>query len=145
VRVSAIVVQGASETLYTASPGVQGGLWGAAMGQVILPEPPNGLELREAALCASCPAARATAHTFSRILAGKRRSNFPHASRVSCSESLCGKPEIANRVPTHSPGRAPAIHSGPTSGSIRASPKGQVPTGPTFHTVWRVVMRRSPL
>ena len=44
---------------------------------------PNGLEL-------SCPAARATAHSFSRILAGKSRSNFPHASRVSCSELLGG-------------------------------------------------------
>jgi len=43
----------------------------------------NGLEL-------SCPAARATGHSFSRILAGKTRSNFPHASRVSCSELLCG-------------------------------------------------------
>jgi len=42
----------------------------------------NGLEL-------SCPAARATPHSFSRILAGKSRSNFPHASRVSCSELLC--------------------------------------------------------
>jgi len=42
---------------------------------------PNGLEL-------SCPAARASAHSFSRNLAGKSRSNFPHASRVSCSELL---------------------------------------------------------
>jgi hypothetical protein len=41
----------------------------------------NGLEL-------SCPAARATARTFSRPLAGKPRSNFPPASRVSCSELL---------------------------------------------------------
>ena len=45
--------------------------------------PPNGLEL-------SCPAARATAHPFSRILAGEARSNFPSASRVSCSEVLGG-------------------------------------------------------
>jgi len=43
----------------------------------------NGLEL-------SCPAARATVDSFSRIPAGKSRSNFPHASRVSCSELLCG-------------------------------------------------------
>jgi hypothetical protein len=43
----------------------------------------NGLEL-------SCPAARATVAPFSRILTGKARSNFPHASRVSCSELLCG-------------------------------------------------------
>jgi hypothetical protein len=42
---------------------------------------PNGPEL-------SCPAAQATPHSFSRILAGKPRSNFPHASRVSCSELL---------------------------------------------------------
>jgi hypothetical protein len=43
--------------------------------------PPNGLEL-------SCPAAQATAPPFSRIPAGKSRSNFPHAGRVSCSELL---------------------------------------------------------
>jgi hypothetical protein len=43
----------------------------------------NGLEL-------SRPAAQATHHPFSRNLAGKSRSNFPHASRVSCSELLCG-------------------------------------------------------
>jgi hypothetical protein len=43
--------------------------------------PPNGLEL-------SCPAAWATAHPFSRIPAGESRSNFPLASRVSCSELL---------------------------------------------------------
>ena len=42
----------------------------------------NGLEL-------SCSAARAAAHSFSRNLAGKAGSNFPHASRVSCSELLC--------------------------------------------------------
>ena len=41
----------------------------------------NGLEL-------SCPAARATVHPFSRNLAGQSPSNFPHASRVSCSELL---------------------------------------------------------
>ena len=35
-----------------------------------------------------CPLLRATAHSFSRILAGKSRSNFPLASRVSCSELL---------------------------------------------------------
>ena len=44
---------------------------------------PNGLEL-------SCLAARATVHPFSHILAGNVPSNFPHASRVSCSELLCG-------------------------------------------------------
>ena len=54
----------------------------------LLPGTPNGLELREAALWASCPAARATLHSFSRILAGKARSNFPPASRVRCSESI---------------------------------------------------------
>jgi len=43
----------------------------------------NGLEL-------SCPAARATVGAFSRNLAGKSRSNFPHASRVSCSELFGG-------------------------------------------------------
>jgi hypothetical protein len=39
----------------------------------------------------SCPAARATVHSFSRIAASKSRPNFPHASRVSCSE-LLGSP-----------------------------------------------------
>ena len=47
---------------------------------------PNGLEL-------SCPAARATVDSFSRIPAGKSRSNFPLASRVSCSE-LLGMPQV---------------------------------------------------
>jgi hypothetical protein len=42
---------------------------------------PNGFEL-------SRPAAQATVDSFSRILAGKSRSNFPRASRVSCSELL---------------------------------------------------------
>src|SRR3990172_6390374 len=41
----------------------------------------NGLEL-------SRPAARATVHPFSRILAGNGRSNLPLASRVRCSELL---------------------------------------------------------
>jgi hypothetical protein len=44
---------------------------------------PNGLEL-------SCPAARATAHPFSRHLPGKEPTNLPHASRVSCSALLGG-------------------------------------------------------
>jgi hypothetical protein len=44
---------------------------------------PNGFEL-------SCPAARATVDSFSHILAGKTRSNFPPASRVRCSELLGG-------------------------------------------------------
>ena len=44
--------------------------------------PSNGLEL-------SCPAARATAHAFSRNSASKARPKFPPASRVSCSEWLC--------------------------------------------------------
>ena len=54
--------------------------------------PPNGLEL-------SCPAARARAHPFSHIPAGKSRSNFPHASRVSCSE-LLGSAEAASHFRT---------------------------------------------
>jgi len=66
---------------------------------------------------------------------------FSAASRVSCSERLCENPEFANRVPTGGQDRAPAKHSGPISVSIPASPKGQVPTGPTFHTAWRIVGR----
>ena len=46
------------------------------------------------------------------------------------SERLCENPEFANRVPTGNQDRAPAKHSGPTSVSIRASPRGRVPTGP---------------
>jgi len=49
----------------------------------------NGLEL-------SCPAAQATSSPFSRNSAGKSRSNFPHASRVSCSELFGG---LARMVP----------------------------------------------
>ena len=49
----------------------------------------NGLEL-------SCPAAQASVHSFSRILAGKARSSFPPASRVSCSELFGG---LARMVP----------------------------------------------
>jgi hypothetical protein len=37
---------------------------------------PNGLEL-------CCPAARAMARSFSRVLAGKAQSNIAHASGVS--------------------------------------------------------------
>jgi len=48
---------------------------------------PNGLEL-------SCPAARASAHSLSRMLAGQASSNFPHASRVSCSELLGGQQDL---------------------------------------------------
>jgi len=57
---------------------------------VILVVLPNGLEL-------SCPAARATAHSFSRIPAGNEPSNFAHASRVSCSELLGGFLELWTR------------------------------------------------
>ena len=54
---------------------------------------PNGLEL-------SCLAARAPHHPFSRNSAGKSPPNFPHASRVSCSE-LLGSPEVpGERVPS---------------------------------------------
>ena len=45
--------------------------------------PPNGLEL-------SCPAARGTLLPLYGNLAGNSSSNFPHASRVSCSELLAG-------------------------------------------------------
>jgi len=46
--------------------------------------PPNGLEL-------SCPAARATAHSFSRILAGKASQTFrtpAGSAAASCSAAL---------------------------------------------------------
>jgi hypothetical protein len=45
--------------------------------------PPNGLEL-------SCPAAQATLPPLYGNLAGNASSNFPLASRVSCSELLGG-------------------------------------------------------
>jgi hypothetical protein len=53
------------------------------------PQPPNSLEV-------SCPAAQATVHPFSRNSAGKARSNFPPASRVSCSE-LLARPDTPPR------------------------------------------------
>jgi hypothetical protein len=59
----------------------------------------NGLEL-------SCPAAQTTVDPFSRIPAGKARSNFPHASRVSCSELLDGIP------PRYRPRSSGAIQPG---------------------------------
>jgi len=50
------------------------------------------------AFCAgSCPAARATVRSFSRILAGKARFNFPHASRVS------RRPSTSWHRPPHRP------------------------------------------
>jgi hypothetical protein len=46
----------------------------------------------------SRPAVRATAYPFSRILAGKERSNFPHASRGGpiwpASEGLEDRPDL---------------------------------------------------
>ena len=47
------------------------------------PEPPNGLEFR-------CPVARALFQSLYGNSAGSTSSNSPHASRVSCSESLGG-------------------------------------------------------
>ena len=41
---------------------------------------------------------------------GQDTANFPHASRVSCSERLCENPEFANRVPTSTP-RAWGAHA----------------------------------
>jgi hypothetical protein len=70
-------------------------LWGAKQERVrmwSLPEAllrPNGLEL-------SCPAAQALPRSFSRIMAGLSPSNFPHASRVSCSELLGGEENRAS-------------------------------------------------
>jgi hypothetical protein len=59
------------------------------VGQTADPMRANGLEL-------SCPAARASPHSFSRNLAGMSRFIFPHASRVSCSELLGGDYHIHN-------------------------------------------------
>jgi len=56
---------------------------------------PNGLEL-------SCPAARATLPPFNGILAGNTSSNFPPASRVSCSELFGGSlPGSVDRSECH--------------------------------------------
>jgi hypothetical protein len=92
-----------------------------------------------------------------RQLGRRGTSTYPPASRVSrrpfvpdvttgilvsvqgFSERLCEKPRFANRVPTHRPSRALTRCTKPTSRGIRASATGQAPTGPTFHTVWRVV------
>jgi hypothetical protein len=72
----------------TNNPATSGRILGRVVFMMMLPFPwslelPNGLEL-------SCPAAQATLDPFSRNLAGKSRSNLPHASRVSCSELLGG-------------------------------------------------------
>ena len=68
-----------------------GGLRGRQVGQRLFgprakkggwwPGPLNGLEL-------SCPAAQTTVDSLWHILTGRSPSNFPHASRVSCSELL---------------------------------------------------------
>ena len=68
-------------------------------------------------------------------------SNLPHASRVSCSERLCENPEFANRVPTSTP-RAWGAHADRPHFLLPSMPfLGWRPTGPRFHTVWRVVRR----
>jgi len=72
----------------------------------------NGLEL-------SCPAAQATPPSFSRIPAGKSRSNFPHASRVSCSELLAG----AKRCPAWVASSAVAVLN-PEAGRTRGCGTG---------------------
>ena len=89
----------------------------------------NGLEL-------SCPAARARAHSFSRILAGKSLSNFPHASRVSCSELLCVRERQATRrratVPRPQTPPAPHSRSPPPdfAGSVSWPLSGLAPPAP---------------
>jgi len=57
---------------------------------------PNGLAL-------SCPAARASPPTLYGNSAGNTSSNFPHASRVSCSELLGGKGFDSGQAITSTP------------------------------------------
>ena len=51
---------------------------------------PNGLELCEAALWASCPVTQALPQSLYGNSTGNASSSFPDASRVSCSEVLGG-------------------------------------------------------
>jgi hypothetical protein len=66
-------------------------------------------------LCGKLPGGSGNAALILAQLGGQGVSNFPHASRVGCSERLCENPKIANRVPTGGQDRAPAMYSGPTS------------------------------
>jgi len=59
-------------------------------GEQVHPGPPNGLEL-------SCPAAQATLPPLYGNSTGNTSSNFPHASRVSCSELLGGRHVFSDR------------------------------------------------
>jgi hypothetical protein len=88
--------------------------------------PPNGLEL-------SCPAARASPHPFSRILAGQSPPNFPHASRVSCSELFGGPCAGAARGEWSHRATSILTRMRPESSSSRVSlmPKRTRPASPT--------------
>ena len=95
--------------------------------------PPNGLEL-------SCPAARATADPFSRILAGKA-SPTSHTPAGSAAARGCVKTPnspIAFPLRPQEPGEHTRI--APTSCFPQCHSWGWHPTGPSFHAVWRVVM-----
>ena len=63
--------------------------------------PPNGLELREAALWASCPAAQATAHSFSRILAGQALPAFRSPAGFAPATCRPGHLPYANGYSRH--------------------------------------------
>jgi hypothetical protein len=86
------------------------------------PWPPNGLEL-------SCRAAQATGHSFSRILAGKTRPNFPPASRVSCSELLGGRMGPLARAIV--PAQGCQLGNDPPGGS-GTSVRSPLPSAPTI-------------
>jgi hypothetical protein len=131
------------------SSGRQRGFGGVAL--------PNGLELSGpakspsdyradlAGSVAEHPGALPGSRTKSRWVYGSIPAEGPRRGKRSgggSRESLCGNLEIASRVPTGGHDRAPAMHTGPTSVQIRASPQGRVPTGPALHTVWRRVGRQ---
>jgi hypothetical protein len=75
---------------------------------------PNGFEL-------SRPAAQATVDSLSRILAGNEPTNFPHASRVSCSE-LLGRSFIRKRTDVISEMCKTPLKGAPLIGNREADP-----------------------
>jgi hypothetical protein len=109
--------------------------------------PPDGFELRAAPLWGSpirsapgmlrdCPAAQASPDPLSRILAGKARSIFPHASRASCQG-----PSTPFGPRARAPRGETACGLGTLALALRASASAS--GCPAFVAGQRVVSRRS--
>jgi hypothetical protein len=93
---------------------------------------PNGLEL-------SCPAARASAHSLSRIPAGKASPTFRTPAGSAAARGCVKTPNSPIAFPLRP--QEPGVHTpiAPTSCFLQCHSWGWRPTGPSFHTVWRVV------